>query len=56
MVDVNGAATAERAGDSKKTSRAIACVLLTKPDIQAEMQAWGAALAREMEVTRAVGC
>lgn len=52
MVDMNGAAAAERAGYSKKTSRAIACELLTKPDIQAELQARGAALARKLEVTR----
>ncbi|NMM13195.1 MAG: terminase small subunit [Rhodoferax sp.] len=52
MVDMNGAAAAERAGYSKKTSRAIACELLTKPDIQAELQARGAALARELEITR----
>ena len=53
MVDMNGAAAAERAGYSKKTSRAIACELLTKPDIQAELQARGAALARALEITRA---
>jgi len=53
MVDMNGAAAAERAGYSKKTSRAIACELLTKPDIQAELQARGTALARELEITRA---
>jgi len=35
MVDMNGAAAAERAGYSAKTSRAIAYELLTKPDIQA---------------------
>ena len=52
MVDMNGAAAAVRCGYSPKTSRAIACELLTKPDIQAEMQARGAALARELEVTR----
>lgn len=52
MVDMNGAAAAERAGYSAKTSRAIACELLTKPDIQAHLQARGAALARELEVTR----
>jgi len=52
MVDMNGAAAAERAGYSRKTSRAIACELLTKPDIQAELQARGAALARELEITR----
>ena len=53
MVDMNGAAAAVRCGYSKKTSRAIACELLTKPDIQAELQARGVALAREMEITRA---
>jgi hypothetical protein len=53
MVDMNGAAAAERALYSKKTSRAIACELLTKPDIQAELRARGAALARELEITRA---
>lgn len=53
MVDMNGAAAAVRCGYSKKTSRAIACELLTKPDIQAELQARGAALARELEITRA---
>ncbi len=53
MVDMNGTAAAERAGYSKKTSRAIACELLTKPDIQAALQARGAALARELEITRA---
>jgi phage terminase small subunit len=52
MVDMNGAAAAERSGFSKKTSRAIACELLTKPYIQAELQARGAALARELEITR----
>ena len=52
MVDMNGAAAAVRCGYSKKTSRAIACELLTKPDIQAELQARGAALARELEITR----
>lgn len=53
MVDMSGAAAAVRAGYSKRTSRAIACELLTKPDIQAELQARGAALARELEITRA---
>jgi len=52
MVDMNGAAAAVRCGYSPKTSRAIACELLTKPDIQAELQARGAALARELEITR----
>jgi len=53
MIDMNGAAAAVRCGYSHKTSRAIACELLTKPDIQAELQARGAALARELEITRA---
>lgn len=52
MVDMNGAASAVRCGYSKKTARAIACELLTKPDIQAALQARGAALARELEITR----
>jgi phage terminase small subunit len=53
MVDMNGAAAAVRCGYSQRTSRAIACELLTKPDIQAELQARGAELARELEITRA---
>lgn len=53
MVDMNGAAAAVRCGYSKKTSRAIACELLTKPHLQAELQRRGAALARELEITRA---
>lgn len=52
MIDMNGAAAAVRTGYSKKTSRAIACELLTKPDLQAELQARGAALARELHITR----
>jgi hypothetical protein len=52
MVDMNAAAAAVRSGYSKKSSRAIACELLTKPDIQAELQARSAALARELEITR----
>jgi len=52
MVDLNGAAAAVRAGYSKKTSRAIACELLTKPDIQIELQARGAALAQALAITR----
>lgn len=52
MVDMNGAAAAERAGYSKKTSRAIAAENLAKPYIKAELQARGAALARELEITR----
>lgn len=52
MIDMNGAAAAERCGYSKRTSRAIACELLTKPYIQAELQARRAALARELEISR----
>lgn len=52
MVDLNGAAAAVRSGYSRKTSRAIAAENLTKPDIQAELQRRGAALARELEITR----
>lgn len=53
MVDMNGAAAAVRSGYSRKTSRAIAAENLTKPDIQAELKARGAALARALEITRA---
>jgi phage terminase small subunit len=53
MVDMNGAAAANRCGYSKKTSRAIAAENLAKPYIKAELQARGAALARELEITRA---
>jgi len=52
MVDMNGAAAAERAGYSQKTSRAIAAENLAKPYIKAELQARGAALARKLEITR----
>lgn len=52
MLDMNGAAAAERAGYSKKTSRAIACELLTKPDIQAVLRARQAAMANELHITR----
>ncbi len=52
MVDMNGAAAAVRAGYSEKTSRAIAAENLAKPYIKAELQARGAALARELEITR----
>ena len=52
MVDMNGAAAAERAGYSQKTSRAIAAENLSKPYIKAELQARGSALARELEITR----
>jgi len=53
MVDMNGAAAAVRCGYSVKTSRAIAAENLAKPYIKAELQARGAALALELEVTRA---
>ena len=50
---MNGAAAAERAGYSKKTRRAIACELLTKPYVQAVLQARQAALAHELQITHA---
>ncbi|MEI8156801.1 MAG: terminase small subunit [Burkholderiales bacterium] len=53
MVDMNGAAAAVRCGYSTRTSRAIAAENLAKPYIKAELQARGAALARELEITRA---
>ncbi len=52
MVDLNGAAAAERSGYSKKTSRSIACELLTKPDLQAVLRERQAALAEEIHITR----
>jgi hypothetical protein len=52
MLDMNGAAAAERAGYSQKTSRAIACELLTKPDIQAVLRARQAVMANELQITR----
>jgi phage terminase small subunit len=52
MVDMNGAAAAVRCGYSPKTSRAIAAENLSKPYIKIELQARGAALARELEITR----
>ena len=52
MVDMNGAAAAARCGYSKKTSRAIACELLTKPDLQAELQARQAADATRLSIQR----
>ena len=52
LIDLNGAAAAVRAGYSPKSARSIAHENLTKPDIQAELQARGAALARELEITR----
>lgn len=54
MIDLNGAAAAVRCGYSPKTSRAIACELLTKPDIQAELQARQAADAVRLSITREV--
>jgi phage terminase small subunit len=52
MIDMNGAAAAERSGFSKKTSRAIASELLTKPDIQSELRRRQDALAKELQITR----
>lgn len=52
LIDMCGAAAAVRCGYSKKTSRAIACELLTKPDIQAVLQARQAAMAKELQITR----
>ena len=52
LVDFNGAASAVRAGYSPKTARAIACELLTKPHIQAVLQAKQGALAEELRITR----
>ena len=52
LVDLNGAAAAIRAGYSPKSARAIAHENLTKPDIQAVLQARQAAMAKELQITR----
>ena len=52
LIDFNGAAAAVRAGYSAKCARSIACELLTKPDIQAVLQAKQGALAEELRITR----
>jgi phage terminase small subunit len=52
MVDMNGAAAAVRCGYSKKTSKAIACELLTKPDLQAELAVRRTTLASQLQITR----
>ena len=52
LIDLNGAASAVRAGYSPKTARAIACELLTKPNIQAVLQARQAVMANELQITR----
>lgn len=51
LVDANGAAAAVRAGYSERTAKAIACELLTKPDLQAAIAEGQAALAREVHMT-----
>lgn len=52
MIDMNGAAAAVRCGYSVKTSRAIACELLTKLDIQVVLREKQAAMVRELQITR----
>ncbi|MBC7620857.1 MAG: terminase small subunit [Candidatus Saccharibacteria bacterium] len=52
LVDFNGSAAAVRAGYSEKSARAIACENLTKPDIQAVLQARQAEMAKELQITR----
>lgn len=52
LVDFNGAASAVRAGFSPKTARSIASELLTKPNIQAVLQAKQGALAMKLQITR----
>lgn len=52
MVDMNGAAAALRCGYSKKTSRAIAYELLTKPNIQAALQARQAVMSKVLKINR----
>lgn len=52
LIDFNGAAAAVRAGYSHKCARSIAHENLTKPDIQAVLQARQAAMAKELQITR----
>ena len=52
LVDFNGSAAAVRAGYSPKSARAIACELLTKPDIQAVLRARQDVMAQKLQITR----
>ena len=52
LIDFNGAAAALRAGYSPKSARSIAHENLTKPDIQAVLQARQAVTAKELQITR----
>ena len=52
LIDFNGAAAAVRAGYSAKSARSIAHENMTKPDIQAVLQARQAAMAKELQITR----
>ncbi len=52
LVDLNAAAAARRAGYSEKTANRIASENLTKPDIQAAIQARRQELARKLEVSQ----
>ncbi|MFO1413360.1 MAG: terminase small subunit [Burkholderiales bacterium] len=52
LVDRNGAASAVRAGYSRRTAASIAHELLSKPDVQAAVQAGEAELAAASRVTR----
>lgn len=51
LIDFNAAGAAERAGYSKKTSRAIGAENLTKPDIQAAIREWMQARAQRTKIT-----
>lgn len=48
----NAAEAARRAGYSERTARAIACEVLTKPDVQEAIQALQAENAKRWQVTR----
>lgn len=52
LIDFNGAAAAVRTGYSVKSARSIAHENLTKPDIQAVLQARQAEMAKELRITR----
>jgi phage terminase small subunit len=52
LVDGNGSAAAVRAGYSPHSAKAIACELLTKPDLQAAVREKQAELSASLEITR----
>lgn len=52
LIDGNGAGAAVRAGYSVRSAKAIACELLTKPDLQAAIREKQALVSDGLEITR----